>query len=250
MCRRSTTTWNKWTIDNAFQSLFTISKCAFFDHDYRDFHDFFGWITIQKNHGNHPNHENHGLFFRDRKQVLRPTFMALSIVRCQLSIEEMVAFEDFFAKKKIDLPQLEADNRVLYAEFREHYRQMGEKSFDHSKKFWFNRLRKTYPLKEAEPEKPTSERKEPSPATDGEPPKTPIAVSAPAAKLAGFKPRFKATAAKPVETESVEVKPKENTTDLAVPTEEKKRKAAKPAGFRPRFRPGITKTVAVKTENT
>jgi len=162
----------------------------------------------------------------------------------------MATFEEFFAKKKIDLSQLEADNRVLYAEFREHYAQMGEKSFDHSKKFWFNRLRKAYSLKEVEPEKPTEERKGPASATDGEPPKTPIPVSAPTVKPAGFKPRFKAAMAKPGETKPIEAKPEENTTDSVVPTEEKKREAAKPPGFKPRFRPGVTKMASVETEDT
>jgi len=169
---------------------------------------------------------------------------------------KVTSFEEFFAKKRIDLPQLEADNRVLYAAFRDHYAQMGEKSFDHSKKFWFNRLRKTYLLKEIEPEKPVPEQEEPPSAMDGDPQKTPAPISAPAAKPAGFKPRFKATAVakpietKPEETKAVEAKAEESAGGSAVPegkkTEEKQPAAAKPAGFKPRFRPGITKTIPTK----
>jgi len=58
----------------------------------------------------------------------------------------MVTFEEFFEKKKIDLSLLQQDNEALYAEFENHFAQMGAKSFDHSKKFWFNKLRKDYHL--------------------------------------------------------------------------------------------------------
>lgn len=37
---------------------------------------------------------------------------------------------------------------VLFAEFSKHYFLMGEKSFDHTKKYWFNQLRRTYPLQQ------------------------------------------------------------------------------------------------------
>lgn len=59
----------------------------------------------------------------------------------------MLTFEAFFEKKKIDLVALSNVNPALYAEFKLHYEQMGEKSFDHTKKFWFNRLRKDFQLK-------------------------------------------------------------------------------------------------------
>ncbi|WP_207535530.1 hypothetical protein [Desertivirga arenae] len=57
-----------------------------------------------------------------------------------------MTFEEFFVKKKIDLDALSKADPELFAEFRSHYNQMGEKSFDHTKKFWFNKLRRLYHL--------------------------------------------------------------------------------------------------------
>src|SRR5690606_36759984 len=57
-----------------------------------------------------------------------------------------MTYEEFFAKKEIDLSQLQGGNPLLYDEFKQHFVQMGEKSFDHTKKFWFNKLRKLYGL--------------------------------------------------------------------------------------------------------
>lgn len=62
-----------------------------------------------------------------------------------------MTFEEFFAKKRIDLVQFEKAEPVLYHEFKNHFAAMGEKSFDHTKKFWFNKLRGLYHL--AHPEK-------------------------------------------------------------------------------------------------
>ncbi len=60
----------------------------------------------------------------------------------------MLTFEEFFNKKKIDLLQLQVAEPALFAEFSKHYPLMGEKSFDHAKKYWFNKLRRSYPLLE------------------------------------------------------------------------------------------------------
>ena len=65
----------------------------------------------------------------------------------------MLTFEEFSAKKKIDLTLFQKAEPVLYSEFRTEYDQMGEKSFDHSKKFWFNKLRRAYHL-QVEPKPP------------------------------------------------------------------------------------------------
>ena len=62
----------------------------------------------------------------------------------------MLSFTEFFTKKKIDLKALQIGRPDLYQEFDRDYALMGEKSFDHSKKFWFNRLRKDYLLQEIE----------------------------------------------------------------------------------------------------
>lgn len=59
-----------------------------------------------------------------------------------------MTFEEFIIKKKIDLVQFKTAEPDLFSEFQSHYSQMGAKSFDHSKKFLFNKLRRTYLLKE------------------------------------------------------------------------------------------------------
>src|SRR3546814_16238396 len=50
--------------------------------------------------------------------------------------------EEFFQKKKIDLTTLGAERPALLDEFKKHFEAMGEKSFDHNKKYWFNKLRR------------------------------------------------------------------------------------------------------------
>ncbi|HEY9196838.1 MAG TPA: hypothetical protein VIM77_11250, partial [Mucilaginibacter sp.] len=55
-------------------------------------------------------------------------------------------FEEFFKKKRIDLAALQQAEGALFLEFKEHFEQMGEKSFDHTKKYWFNKLRRRFPI--------------------------------------------------------------------------------------------------------
>ena len=57
-----------------------------------------------------------------------------------------MTFEEFFTKKKIDLEQLKQAEPNLFSEFKWHFELMGEKSFDYTKKFWFNKLRQIYHL--------------------------------------------------------------------------------------------------------
>ena len=57
-----------------------------------------------------------------------------------------MTFEEFFKKKKIDLTALQAGEFALFSEFKTNFGEMGEKSFDHSKKYWFNKLRHQFPL--------------------------------------------------------------------------------------------------------
>jgi len=59
-----------------------------------------------------------------------------------------MTFEEFMAKKKIDLFQFKTAEPAMFSEFESHYNQMGPKSFDHSKKFLFNKIRRAYHLKE------------------------------------------------------------------------------------------------------
>ncbi|RFZ81620.1 hypothetical protein DYU05_17480 [Mucilaginibacter terrenus] len=129
-----------------------------------------------------------------------------------------MTFEEFFNKKRIDLMALKAGEPVLFAEFREHFEQMGEKSFDHTKKYWFNKLRLQYHLApELKPEKVHLENRlaeqtivetltENIPQSQDQKPQSDESPS-PAAKASGFKPRFKA--ATPISTT--------NTSDLQHP---------------------------------
>ena len=55
-----------------------------------------------------------------------------------------MTFEEFFAKKKIDLEALQKEQPDLFNEFKFHFEEMGEKSFDHSKKFWFNKMKTSF----------------------------------------------------------------------------------------------------------
>src|ERR1700712_473168 len=65
-----------------------------------------------------------------------------------------MTFEEFFKKKRINLVALEKAEPALFSEFKIHFEQMGEKSFDHTKKYWFNKLRLQYHLSaEQKPEK-------------------------------------------------------------------------------------------------
>ena len=60
-------------------------------------------------------------------------------------------FEDFFAKKKINLAQLSLQNPALHTFLRQEYDALGPKNFDHVKKYHFNKLRHQYPLQAASP---------------------------------------------------------------------------------------------------
>lgn len=152
-----------------------------------------------------------------------------------------MTFEEFFTKKKIDLKALKAADEPLFEEFKAHYSAMGEKSFDHSKKFWFNKLRKSFHLAEEEAVliKKTVQTDHVETA--------PTATDTIAAKPAGFKPRFKA--AIPAEPADQKEKPKTNpSTTRSEATDSTVAETPKPAGFKPRFKPGITKNTANTTE--
>src|SRR5690606_14134889 len=128
-------------------------------------------------------------------------------------------------------------NRLLYDEFRQHYVQMGQKSFDHTKKFWFNKLRKQYALLEEE-ETTAKDQAVSAEILETMSPDSAGIVAA-SGKPAGFKPRFKSGATKAVEPEKspdAESKP----VEPEVPS-------SKPAGFKPRFKAGATKAAAPET---
>lgn len=188
-----------------------------------------------------------------------------------------MVFEEFFFKKKIDLVQLQNTEPNLFNEFKNHYSLMGEKSFDHTKKYWFNRLRHSYPLSEEEQARLKEYFKSLNAPPGSEEEKTPTATSTEIAaatpKPAGFTPKFRATA-KPAEqakeTPAVNseekapetpapapqgfkprfktglTKPAESETapgQESTPPDEKPKSTVKPAGFKPRFKPGTTPSV-------
>ncbi|MGF7081148.1 hypothetical protein [Mucilaginibacter sp. UYCu711] len=177
-----------------------------------------------------------------------------------------MTFEEFFKKKRIDLAALQQGEPALFAEFKLHYEQMGEKSFDHTKKYWFNKIRLIYNLPpEINTEKPQienqlaeqtvneslSEMAAPAPKVGftprfkaAVPPKTveetqeekKEGVAAETAPKVGFTPRFKAGVTKPVETLSEEKKEES-------PVDDKPK-----VGFTPRFKAGVTKPVEAPSE--
>jgi hypothetical protein len=166
----------------------------------------------------------------------------------------MMLFEEFFKKKKINLAALQQDDEGLFSEFKDHYEQMGEKSFDHTKKYWFNKLRRRYPLPvEPKVEKFKAENQiaeqtvtdtltEPStrdqaPDLDKSDLSEENIPAIPAPKL-GFKPKFKS--ASPVPPATAEEAPINDTAkDEDIPAEAPIAPAPK-IGFKPRFKAGVT----------
>ena len=109
---------------------------------------------------------------------------------------------------------------------------MGEKSFDHSKKFWFNKLRRAYPLPE-EVKIPVAEVKtlaEVLEAPTLETHKAPVAEALEAKPA--FKPRFKAN----ITASKTEVKNNQvEETATPVPEASKPTETEKPS-YKPRFK--------------
>jgi hypothetical protein len=99
-------------------------------------------------------------------------------------------FEEFFKKKRIDLVALNNAEPSLFSEFKMHFDQMGEKSFDHTKKYWFNKLRRQFHLApELKPEKAHIE----NPLAEQTVTESLIEnVTALASPKLGFVPKFKA----------------------------------------------------------
>src|ERR1700755_1501690 len=106
-----------------------------------------------------------------------------------------MTFEEFFKKKKISLVALEQGEPGLFSEFKIHYEQMGEKSFDHTKKYWFNKLRLRFPAPvEVKAEKVIIEnRLAEQTITES------LVESSEPAPTIGFRPKFKAGVTKPTE---------------------------------------------------
>lgn len=187
-----------------------------------------------------------------------------------------MTFEEFLIKKKIDAIQLKAKEPALFSEFESHFLQMGEKSFDHSKKFWFNKLRRAYHLEE-EP-KPAKEiaKIDENPGSVQEKPAYVSRFKAAASQQTdlisqktesvpppAYIPRFKATIKVPDKIEDTNLnkepesevkaqlayKPRfkaqipvteENQPEITAESTPQSDEPAKPA-YKPRFKPGLTK---------
>ena len=140
-----------------------------------------------------------------------------------------MTFEEFFHKKKIDLVQLQEAEAALFFEFKSHFEVMGAKSFDHSKKFWFNKLRRLYHIVE-EPRAEKTKIEINQIASQAEPLNSPVPES-----KTGFTPRFKA---KPTVAEEV--------IPLGQKAQELEGKTSVEPPFKPRFKPQVT---SLKIEN-
>lgn len=183
----------------------------------------------------------------------------------------MLTFEEYFKKKKIDLAALHAGEPALFMEFASHYDQMGEKSFDHVKKYWFNKLRKQYHLAPEIKAEPIRNENQLVEQTVFDSLAADPAENTP---KQGFTPRFKTAAPKPAEptpaAEDAATQPAEQAppkpaftprfkahvtkpAEAPSPAEDSTDKPAEPApakpGFTPRFKPGVTKPVGPVAES-
>ncbi len=70
-----------------------------------------------------------------------------------------MTFTEFLTQKRINSPAFQAAKPAMWAHFAELFAQMGEKSFDAQKKFYFNPLRADFPFSAAEIEKIEAEKK-------------------------------------------------------------------------------------------
>ena len=137
-----------------------------------------------------------------------------------------MTFEEFFKKKKINLATFRLAESNLFDEFKTHHEAMGEKSFDHTKKYWFNKLRRLYPApQEVKVEKLVIENQ----LAEQTIAETLTESATPASAKTGFTPRFKAAAVKSQSTEPAEKQP-----------EPKKLSPPAKTGFTPRFKAGVT----------
>src|SRR5258708_7053982 len=130
-------------------------------------------------------------------------------------------FEEFFWKKKINLVAFEQGEQALFSEFKIHFEQMGEKSFDHTKKYWFNKLRLRFP---APPEVKTEKPAIDNPLAEQTITESLLESSSLPPNI-GFKPKFKAGLTKPAEA-------------APEPPKEEPAAPSPTVGFKPRFKTG------------
>lgn len=123
-----------------------------------------------------------------------------------------MTFEEFFQKKKIDLVKLAEYEPALFIEFRLHYGLMGPKSFDHTKKYWFNELRRRFPVPKEEKIIPAIVKTETIITTAVE--AAPVVTTA----KPGFKPLFKRPLPpKPEGDQTPEIAPETSNTPAYKP---------------------------------
>jgi len=141
-----------------------------------------------------------------------------------------MTFEEFFVKKKIDLNALAKAEPELFSEFKSHYNLMGERSFDHTKKFWFNKLRRLYHLSTAEKAITQLETKI---ASQAEPLSSPTIEQKPAPLTEAAEPAK--TVAKPAfKPRNIPVKAEEKKEEAPVAENTTAASPAKKPGFKPR----------------
>ena len=153
-----------------------------------------------------------------------------------------MVFEEFLKKKRIDLAALQQGEPALFSEFKDHFEQMGEKSFDHTKKYWFNKLRRRFPVplevktEKAHIKNPLAEQTITESLTE---PATPAKV--------GFTPKFRpATTPKPAPSAE---EPKEQATEPTASEASSPETTLKPA-FKPRFNPAMAKAQPAESETS
>ncbi|WP_428330509.1 hypothetical protein [Mucilaginibacter sp.] len=145
----------------------------------------------------------------------------------------MLTFDEFFKKKRVDLIALEKAEPALFSEFKTHYEQMGEKSFDHTKKYWFNKTRRKFPLAA---EVKTEKAHIANPLAEQTITESLSETTAPAPKL-GFAPKFRAGSI-PKPAANVEDKKEEPiiTSENTAQANPPETTGAKPAAYQPRFK--------------
>jgi len=165
-----------------------------------------------------------------------------------------MTFEEFFNKKRIDLGLMRDADPALYSEFKSHFESMGEKSFDHTKKFWFNKLRHLYHL--AEPAKKVVTQMETQIVSQAEPLKSPTIEQGSAvtqsgseqqAKSSGLpKPGFRPRSIPPAAVKAADAPP---MSEPDAPADKPATPVSKP-GFRPRNVKPVSGELSEDAQNT
>ena len=160
-----------------------------------------------------------------------------------------MTFEEFLLKKKIDPVQLKKVEQAFFDEFKSLFIEMGEKSFDHSKKFWFNKLRRANPLLEEIKVEPKIEE------SRNTIPEQNIALSSlpengnkiinqqeeSEKPKPAFKPRFKANMVSPIQQEIQESPNPSIISEDTKPKAESTIAVAEALEAKPRFKPSMMK---------